>query len=111
MGMDKFCWPATCMGMLYFDEDLFGDNDSAYCGVGELGWDVYACGSCASLVLGPTGRYAELGAKRRKKEEMAVGVLFPSVSVNRPLEPRIQWTRERRSRRSAFSSTDVSLRK
>ena len=111
MGMDKFCWPATCMGMLYFDEDLFGDNDSAYCGVGELGWDVYACGSCASLVLAATVRYAEFGAKRRKKEEMAVGVLFPLVSVNRPLEPRIQWTRERRSRRSAFSSTDVSLRK
>lgn len=99
------------MGMLYFDGDLFGDNDSAYCGVGELGWDVYACGSCASLVLAPTVRYAELGAKRRKKEEMAVGVLLPSVAMNRPLEPRIQLTRERRSRSSGSNSTDVSLRK
>jgi len=99
------------MEMLYFNGDPFGGNDSAYCGVGELGRDVYACGSCASLVLAPTVRYAELGAKRRKKEEMAVGLLFPSVSMNRRLEPRIQWTRERRSRSSEFSSTDVSLRK
>ena len=44
------------MGMLYFNGDLFGGNDSAYCGVGELGWDVYACGSCASLVLSPMNR-------------------------------------------------------